>query len=53
VFIRIKGSPTTKKKYVQICKSFREGSKVRQKVVGSLGAVDDLLEAGEIEKIAE
>ena len=53
MFIRIKGSPTTKKKYVQICKSFREGSKVRQKVVGSLGAVDDLLEAGEIEKIAE
>jgi len=26
---------------------------VRQKVVGSLGAIDDLLEAGEIEKIAE
>jgi len=52
VFIRIKSSPTTKKKYLQVCKSFRKEGKVSQKVVGSLGAVNDLIDSGEIEKLA-
>ena len=52
VFIREKSSPTTKRKYLQICKSFRKDGRVSQKVVGSLGAIDDLIDSGEIEKIA-
>lgn len=52
MFLRIKSSPTTKRKYLQICKSFRKDGKVSQKVIGSLGAINDLADSGEIEKIA-
>ncbi len=52
MFLRIKSSPTTKRQYLQICKSFRKNGKVSQKVIGSLGAINDLADSGELEKIA-
>lgn len=52
MFLRVKSSPTTKRKYLQICKSFRKDGKVSQKVIGSLGAINDLIDSGEIEKVA-
>ena len=51
VFTRIKGSPTTKKKYLQICKATYTNGRTSHKVLGSLGAIDSLVESGEVEKL--
>lgn len=51
MFIRVKGSPTTKKKYLQICKGTYVNGRTSHKVIGSLGAIDDLVESGEVEKL--
>ena len=51
MFTRIKGSPTTDKKYLQICKGTYVNGRTSHKVVGSLGAIDDLVESGEVEKL--
>jgi transposase len=51
VFTRIKGSPTTKKKYLQICRATYVNGRTSHKVIGSLGAVDELVESGEVEKL--
>jgi hypothetical protein len=51
VFVRIKGSPTTKKKYLQICKGIYADGRTSHKVIGSLGAIDDLVESGEVKKL--
>ena len=37
--------------YLQICRSVREGKKVKQQVVATIGRMDQLEEKGEIEKI--
>ena len=41
MFIRIKKRNNTEKKSVQIVKSFREGNKVRQKVIQTIGYAFD------------
>lgn len=51
MFTRIKGSPTTQKKYLQICKGTYVNGKTSHRVIGSLGAVQDLVESGEVEKL--
>lgn len=51
MFTRIKGSPTTKKKYLQICRATYVNGRTSHKVIGSLGAVDELVESGEVEKL--
>lgn len=51
MFTRIKGSPTTKKKYLQICKATYVNGRTSHKVVGSLGAIDELIESGEAKKL--
>jgi hypothetical protein len=38
MFFRVKG--TASRKYLQIAESFREGSKVRQRVIATLGRFD-------------
>lgn len=52
VFVRIKTSPTTKNKYLQIVKSFRKDGVPKQKVVASLGCIEKLIEKGQLKKIA-
>lgn len=39
--------------YLQLLKSHREGDKVRQTVVASLGRVDELVESGQLQRIVE
>lgn len=51
MFTRIKSSPTTKKKYLQICKGTYVNGRTSHKVIGSLGAIDDLIESGEMNKL--
>ena len=51
VFVRIKGSPTTTRKYLQICKATYNQGRTSHKVVGSLGAIDDLVSSGEVKKL--
>lgn len=41
MFVRIKSRPHTDKKAVQIVKSFREGSKVKQKIIQTVGYAYD------------
>ena len=51
MFVRIKGSPTTTRKYLQICKATYNQGRTSHKVVGSLGAIDDLVSSGEVKKL--
>ena len=37
--------------YLQIVEAFRQGKKVKQKVVANIGRLDKLLETGQIDKI--
>lgn len=52
VFIREKTSPTTKRTYLQIVESYREKGKTRQRIVASLGCLQELQEKNKIENIA-
>lgn len=52
MFVREKTSPTTKHKYLQILKSYREEGKVKQRVVASLGCIEDLKERNELRNVA-
>lgn len=40
-------------RYLQLIRSHRDGSKVRQTLVANLGRVDELLESGELQRIVE
>lgn len=51
MFVRVK--PSGKYKYLQIVQNYREGAKVKQKVIGTLGRLDRLLESGTLEKLAQ
>jgi hypothetical protein len=42
MFVRLKSSKTAKDPTFQIVKGVREGNKVRQKVIASLGVVKDI-----------
>lgn len=52
VFIREKTSPTTKRTYLQIVESYREKGKTRQRIVASLGCLQELQEKNKLENIA-
>ena len=53
MFVRIKTSPNTHKKYVQIVKSVREGDKVRQKVIQTIGYATDEDTLNRLKDVAE
>jgi transposase len=43
----------TQRQYLQIIRSYREGGRVRQKIVANLGRLDELIAAGTLEKLSE
>lgn len=49
MFVRIK--PSGPRKYVQIVENFREGSKVKQRVIANLGRLDILQQTGQLDQI--
>jgi hypothetical protein len=51
MFVRVK--PSGKYHYLQIAENFREGKKVKQKILCTLGRVDELTESGKLDALAE
>jgi hypothetical protein len=49
MFVRLK--KTGKYKYLQIVQTYREGKKVKQRVISTLGRLEELQEKGDIETI--
>ncbi len=47
MFVRVK--KVGKYEYLQVVHNYREGKKVRQQVIGTLGRVDVLMETGQID----
>lgn len=43
----------SQRKYLQIIESYREGGRVRQKIVANLGRLDELIASGTLEKLSE
>jgi transposase len=43
----------SQRKYLQIIQTYREGGRVRQKIVANLGRLDELLASGTLEKLTE
>jgi len=50
VFVRVK--PSGGHKYLQVVKNYREGRKVKQKVLGTLGRVDELVGSQTLDNLA-
>jgi hypothetical protein len=48
MFFRVKG--TAHRKYLQIAESYREGKRVRQRIVVTLGRLDGLQQSGELDR---
>ena len=57
MFFRILSFPRKKDKtfrqYLQIVETYREGGKVKQRILLSLGRVDELRASGELDRMAE
>lgn len=53
MFVRIKTTPTSPKRYVQIVQSVRKGNKVSQKIVRHVGFAQDDSELEQLKKLAE
>ena len=51
MFVRVK--PSGKYQYLQVVQNYREGPKVKQKVIGTLGRMDLLLESGTLDNLAQ
>jgi transposase len=51
MFVRVK--PAGAYRYLQIAENYREGKKVKQKVLCTLGRVDELREAGKVDALAQ
>jgi hypothetical protein len=49
VFFRVK--PAKGHRYLQIAESFREGSKVRQRIIATLGRLDVLQDSGQLDRL--
>jgi hypothetical protein len=49
MFFRVKG--TARRQYLQIAESFRDGGKVRQRVIATLGRLDLLQESGQLDRL--
>jgi transposase len=53
MFIRIKSTPNSPRKSVQICEGFRENGKVRQRVIRHVGVAQDEGHLSELKRLAE
>lgn len=53
MFIRVKSTPNSPRKSVQICKNVRENGKVRQKVVRHVGIAENEIHLLELKNIAK
>jgi transposase len=51
MFVRVK--PAGQYRYLQIAENYREGKKVKQKVLCTLGRVDELSESGKVDALAQ
>ena len=51
MFVRVK--PSGLYKYLQVVENFREGKKVKQQVLCTLGRLDQLLESNQIDNLAQ
>ncbi len=51
MFFRVKG--TAGRQYLQIAESFREGTRVRQRVIATLGRLDVLLASGQLHRLLQ
>lgn len=49
MFFRVKG--TADRKYLQIAESIREGSKVKQRIIATLGRLDELQASGQLDRL--
>lgn len=49
MFFRVKG--TANRKYLQIAESFRDGHKVRQRIIATLGRLDLLQQTGQLDRL--
>jgi hypothetical protein len=49
MFFRVKG--TAGRQYLQIAESFREGARVRQRVIATIGRLDVLQESGQLDRL--
>lgn len=53
MFVRVKTTPNSTKKYVQIVKSIRKGNKITQKIVRHVGYAMDEIELKQLKMLAE
>lgn len=53
MFVRVKNVQANGRRYryLQIVENFREGGRVRQRILGSLGRLDELLASGDLERV--
>jgi len=51
MFVRVK--PSGQYRYLQIAENYREGKKVKQKILCTLGRADELTENGKLDALAE
>ena len=53
MFVRVKNVAANGRRYqyLQLVENFREGARVRQRIVGSLGRLEELLATGELERV--
>jgi hypothetical protein len=51
MFVRVK--PAGRHRYLQIAQNYREGRKVKQKILCTLGRVDELTASGKLDGLAE
>ena len=49
MYFRVKG--TAERKYLQIAESYRDGKKVRQRIVATLGRLDVLQDSGQLDRL--
>ena len=53
MFVRVKNVQSNGRhyRYLQIVENFREGARVRQRLLGNLGRLDELLASGDLERV--
>ena len=51
MFVRVK--PSGQYQYLQIAENYREGKKVKQKILCTLGRLDKLTDSGKLDGLAE
>ena len=53
MFVRVKNVQANGRRYqyLQVVENFREGERVRQRILGSLGRLDELLASGDLERV--